>query len=108
MECDEAVFQALRASGIPGTRNAWPIGGAPPLPWFTYKRAKPYEVYADNSNYARMRRYYIDLYEAELDDALHDRFEECIEQIGPFSSYETWIPSENCWETSYTITYHYH
>lgn len=108
MECDEAVFKALLNSGIPGTKYAWPIDGAPPLPWFTYKRRKGGHMHADNSNYAHMVRYQIDLYEAEPDVELRERFGKCVASVGPYTDYETWIPSENCWETTYDVTYHNH
>lgn len=106
MTPDEAVYTTLLKSGLPGTKVGWPIGGAPPLPWFTYKRTKGGEVFADDGNYAKMRRYDVDLYQAETDDDLRDEFEEVLSELGPFSSTEVWIPAENCWETSYRLTYH--
>ena len=106
MESDEQVFATLTASGLPGTKVGWPIGGAPPLPWFTYKRNKGGEVFADDGNWELMRRYDIRLYQKEIDDDERDLFEEHVAQIGPFASYETWIPSEDCWETAYSVTYH--
>lgn len=106
MKPDEAVYTTLLKSGLPGTKVGWPIGGAPPLPWFTYKRTKGGEVFADDRNYAKMRRYDVDLYQAEMDDDLRDEFEEVLSELGPFSSTEVWIPAENCWETSYRLTYH--
>ena len=106
MKPDEVVFTTLLKSGLPGTKVGWPIGGAPPLPWFTYKRVKGGEVYADDSNYTRMVRYDVDLYQREIDDDERDAFESVLAEIGPFSSDEVWIPSENCWDTSYRVTYH--
>lgn len=106
MTPDEEVYGILLGSGLRGTKNAWPIGGAPPLPWFVYKREKKGEFFADNENFARMWRYRVELYQAEPDDDVADALEQQLSQIGPYSSYETWIPGENCWETSYTLTYH--
>lgn len=104
MTPDEFVFSTLKMSGLKGTKVGWPIGGAPPLPWFTYKRKKGGEVYADDRNWTRMRRYDVRLYQRELDDDVRDHFEEYVAMIGPFSSNETWIVSENCWETTYSLT----
>lgn len=104
---DSAVFSTLLSSGLPGTKYAYPIGGAPPLPWFTYKRRKGGEIHADDTNYTRMYRYQVDLYQAEPDDEVRDAFEETLLRLGPFDSHEVWIPTENCWETSYTLTYHH-
>ena len=106
MTPDEYVFATLSESGLPGTKSGWPIGGAPPLPWFLYKRHKGGEVFADDRNWTRMRRYDIRLYQREVDDEVRDEFEEYVARIGPFASNETWIPSEDCWETSYSVTYH--
>lgn len=101
---DETVYSILSQSGIPGTKYAWPVGDAPPLPWFVYKRAKHGEFFADDSTYSKLRRYSVDLYQRELDDDVRDAFEERLAEVGPFSSYETWIPHERCWVTSYSTT----
>ena len=39
MTPDEVVFSTLCESGIAGTKNAWPMGGAPALPWFIVPHA---------------------------------------------------------------------
>ena len=106
MTPDETVYTTLTACGLKGTKVGWPIGGAPPLPWFTYKRVKGGEFFADNANYALMQRYDIDLYQKEPDDEVRDRFEEALDGIGPHKCIESWIPAENCWVTSYSVTYH--
>lgn len=106
MTSDETVFQTLLGSGLPGTKAGWPLGDAPPLPWFTYKRVKGGEFIADSTNYAQMTRYEVDLYQADLDDEVRDAFEELVGRLGPYRSVETWINHENCWLTSYTFTYH--
>lgn len=103
---DEAVFTTLCTSGLPGTKVGWPIGGAPPLPWFTYKHGKGGEVFADDSTYAKMRRYEVDLYEKVPDEATEEALEEAIAQIGPYSCTDHWITDESCWVTSYVVTYH--
>ena len=106
MTPDEVVFSTLCESGIAGTKNAWPMGGAPALPWFTYKRAKGGEVFADDTKFTCMRRYDVSLYERELDDDLHDTFEEALDRLGPNKCNESWLTSENCWVTNYSLTYH--
>lgn len=106
MTPDETVFSLLKTSGLEGTKVGWPIGNAPPLPWFTYKRVKGGEFFADNSNYALMQRYDVDLYQRDADDNLRDRFEDALSQIGPYKCIESWVPTENCWVTSYSLTFH--
>ena len=105
---DKELFKKLKESGLPGAKMGWPLGQAPALPWFTYQRIKGGEVHMDNHNYARMWRYQVDLYQADLDDELRDAFEELLDDIGPFKSHEAWIETENCWVTSYSLTYHYY
>lgn len=53
-----------------------------------------------------MQRYDIDLYQRDADDDVRDTFERAVAQVGPFKAVESWIPTENCWVTSYSVTYH--
>lgn len=106
MTPDETVYATLLESGLKGTKVAWPLGKAPKLPWFTYKRRKSGEVFADDRNYTKMQRYQIDLYQAEPDDEVVESFEEALGRIGPYAATEVWNAVENCWITSYTLTYH--
>lgn len=106
MKPDEVVFSTLLSSGIRGTRVGWPIGGAPPLPWFTYKHRRGGEFFADDSNFTKMRRYEVDLYEKEPNDTTHESFEEALATIGPYAETDSFITPENAWVTSYVLTYH--
>lgn len=106
MTPDETVYSLLLTSGLKGTKVGWPIGGAPPLPWFTYKHVKGGEFFADNGNYALLKRYDVDLYQKDADEEQREAFEEAVALIGPFKCVESWVPSENCWVTSYSVTYH--
>lgn len=107
MTPDKEVYEALSASGIPGTKVAWQEGMAPPLPWFTYQRKRKGEVFAENSNYSALPRYEAELYIRENDTGVREAFEEAVASIGPYTAYETWIPTEQCLEVSYAFTYHY-
>lgn len=106
MRPDEDVFSTLCESGIRGTKVGYPYGKEPPLPWFVYRRLKKGEFYADDSNYAKMQRYDVDLYQAEPSDLEREALEEQLAKIGPYACIESWVPMENCWLTSYTLTYH--
>lgn len=103
---DELVYTTLKTSGLPGTKAAWPVGKAPELPWFVYKQDRGGEVFADNSNYEHMRRYTAELYMKDYDQEVVDRFEEALAVLSPYTSNESWIPSENCFMRSYEFTYH--
>jgi len=88
-----------------GTYVAWPIGKAPPLPWFTYKRSHDGEVFADNSNYSLMPRYRVELLMKESDPQLISDFETALSKIGTWKLYEAdWLDSENCLYHDYRLT----
>lgn len=106
MTPDKFVFSTLLSSGIPGTKVSWQEGHAPPLPWFTYQRKKKGEVFAEDGNYSALPRYEADLYIRENDTEVREAFEEAVASIGPYTAYETWIPTEQCLEVSYAFTYH--
>lgn len=106
MTPNEVVYQTVRGVGIPGTYAAYQEGSAPPLPWFVYIRDRGGEVYADDSNYAVLPRYRVELYMASRDSALVDAVGDAIgERFGPYSTYETWILSEHVLMVSYEFTY---
>lgn len=104
----EDVFKTLSAVGIPGTWVAWRHGSVKPLPWFVFSRESGGEVMADNSNYACLPRFRVELMLAESDPELQARFEEALGSIGPFTSNEGWIPGENAYQIAYSITWHPH
>ncbi len=106
MTPDETVYSTLLESGITGTKVGYPYGKEPPLPWFAYRHLKKGEFFADDSNYAKLQRYDVDLYQAEPNDTERDAFEAELEKIGPYSCIESWVPMENCWVTSYSLTFH--
>lgn len=106
MTSDDAVYAALTASGIKGTKVGWPYNKVPPLPWFTYRHVKKGEFFADDGNFFKMQRYDVDLYQKEPSDTERDAFEEALATIGPYACVESWTQTETCWVTSYSVTYH--
>ena len=86
MTDDARVFQALSAVGIPGTKHAWSVGKAPPLPWFVYWRSTGGWTFADGVNYQLMPRYVAEL------------------SIGPFTRREAWLDSEGCTQYRFQFT----
>lgn len=104
MTSDELVFSTLSEVGIPGARNAWQLGQAPPLPWFVYVRANGGEVFADNDNFDPLPRYRAELYIREYDSTLVAAFESAVRKLGTFRHRESWLADENCEMHSYTFT----
>lgn len=106
MTDDARVYTALSATGLKGTKIAWPLGNAPPLPWFTYQRSRGGEIHADNDNYIEFPRYVAELYIRENDPELVEEFGRAVRTIGPFSRREQWLTSENCmvYRFQFTLT----
>lgn len=105
MTDDALVYTTLTGmTGLPGAKFAWPIGGAPPLPWFVYYRDRKGEFHADNDNYFFMRRYKAELYIRENDPELEALFEEAVSTLGPYRHREDWLDSENCMMHTFTFT----
>lgn len=106
MTPNEAVYTTLSATGLKGAQSAWPIGAAPPLPWFVYYREDGGEVFADDSNYSKLPRFRAELWTSQNDETVRASFEAALSEIGPFSTNEGWVPSENAYMVAYTFTYH--
>jgi hypothetical protein len=105
MNPDKVVFEALSSSGIPGTKVAYQEGHAPPLPFFVYLTRRGGDLFACDTNYAKVQRYRAELYQRENDPELRERFEAAIASLGPYTAYETWIPTEQCLMTSYDFSF---
>lgn len=105
MTDDARVYSALReATGLPGTKYAWPLGSAPPLPWFVYYRARGGEVHADNTNYHLLPRYVAELYLAENVPETVDAFEEAVRSLGTFTRRDEWLEGEGCMMHRFAFT----
>jgi hypothetical protein len=100
----ERVYKALLASGIKGTYVAYPVGKAPPLPWFTYREEDNGEVFADDTNYAEMPHYMVRLYQKDADQSVERALGDAIAKIGPYRRFQTWSATENCLITTYQFT----
>lgn len=101
----EDVYATLSATGIPGTRLAWPTGKAPDLPWWVYRMEQTNTFCADNENYSATPRFRVELYEAAPDPEVEGKIADAISQIGPYERYDDWSPDEKCLITAYEFTY---
>jgi len=89
------------------------MGKAPKLPWFVYYE-EPLglsyhydsgDVYADDSNYAKLPRFNAELYMKDYDTDVIEAFEAAIHRLAPFRSDEAWVESENCFMRSYNFVF---
>ena len=105
MTDDERVYKTLATVGVPGTKDAWSVGKAPPLPWFVYERRKGGITKADNRNYHTMPRYTARLYVKENDPDLVAAFEDAVGSLcASFEPHRNWVESEGCMEHLYLFT----
>lgn len=101
----DALLYSTLTKVCPGTYIAYPMGDAPPLPWFTYQPQHDDEVYADNRNYGLIPRYRVELLFKEKDPTLIDDFENALSELGTWKLYEAaMLESENCYYHDYRMT----
>ena len=104
MTDDARVFARLLTTGLRGTKHAWSVGKAPPLPWFVYYRANGGWTFGDGKNYYLMPRYVAELYVKENSPELVASFEQAVAALGPFSYREAWLDSEGCTQHRWSFT----
>ena len=102
---DQMVFDALADTGIPGSREHWPLGDVPPVPRWHYERADGGELIADGSNYAELPRYRVVLV-SDGDPELIEEFATRISTLGLRRYRETWDNDEDAVVSTWTFTVH--
>lgn len=101
----EAFLMETLTGVCKGTYIAYPLGKAPPLPWFAYSRRSGEESYADNENYARLPRFRVELLFKEHDPQLVRKFEEALSRLGTWKLYSSdYLDSENCLIHDYRLS----
>lgn len=99
------VVAAVKAAGIPCVHMAWPKGSAPRLPWAAFYLDSQSGAEADDSVYAPVMRWVVELYQKEPDEALEARLEGSLQAaFGPFDKSESWVEQEGCTQTAYRFT----
>lgn len=99
------LYATLTATGIPGTRDAYPEGEAPSPPFFIYVVDSHGEVFADGSNYAELPRYRVILVERNADAEVEEKLLKAIQAVyGPVKVIEDWIAEERTRNVNYYFT----
>lgn len=63
------VFAMLKSAGMPVAYRQWAPAKPPPLPYVVFFQTGRSDAYADNSNYAKVPRWRVELYsEGKNDD----------------------------------------
>lgn len=91
---------------LPCAHIAWREGLAPKtLPWAVYYLDEETSIDADNTRFAHVRKWFVELYQASRDGELENALEQAIiDNFSPFEKSESWVSSENCLLTSYNFT----
>lgn len=102
----ERVYKALCESGLPVAHMAFKRGKAPELPWCVYYEGTSDDLHADGRNYAKVRTFYVELYQKNPSEEVEGRLEKAIsDSFGAWSKEEEfWVDDEDCAETVYTFT----
>ena len=105
MTANELIYKTL-TSVCPGAYAAYALGKAPALPWFVYDRRRGGEFFADDTNYALMPRYRVQLLFKENDPGLIERFEAALSKVGTWSLYNAeYLDSEGCLFHDYRLSF---
>lgn len=105
MTSDERLYAALRATGIPGAKQAYPKGMAPPPPFFVYTVESRGETFADGRLWSEMPRYRVQLLEKQADAKVEKNVLDALEaEYGAVKVIEDWSQSEHARIISYYFT----
>ena len=106
MKLKELHKELESISGFEGkvAYRSFPKKEAPNLPFICYLETGSDNFDADNYAYFKVKEVAIELYSKEKDLASEEAIEKKLDEIGiPFDKDETYITSEQCYETIYTV-----
>jgi len=99
----DKVYKAVTGAGIKCAHVAWPVDGAPELPYAVYLYETE-NMDADGSVYANVRRYSVEFYQKVSNSETEKKLEAALSSVGPWDKNEMWLESENCLETVYSLS----
>lgn len=108
MSVRREVYQALAATGLKGTETpGWPVGKAPPLPWFVYEVEPRSTHFADDGVWYAPPHVTVDLYSRDRDEELEAKVGAACDALGNLGMEptHTWLKTESCWVTTFDFTY---
>lgn len=108
MSVEDDVFGALTACGIAGTAApGYPVGKAPPLPWFVYDVQPGPSHFADDRVWYGSDHVTVDLYQRDRDEALERSVGSVCDSLGNLGVRPThaWLKEESAWVTTFDFDY---
>lgn len=88
---------------LPHTYRAYPVDKAPALPWFVWYIDSESNFPADGQNYYNIKSLTVELYTASKDVDSETAIEAVLDGMGIWDKTETWVDSEQCLMTTYTL-----
>lgn len=108
MSADGEVYRTLLSCGIRGTAApGYPVGKAPPLPWFVYDVQPGRSLFADGRLWYGAEHVTVDLYQRDRDEALEASIGAACDALGNAGARpaHTWLKEESAWVTSFDFDY---
>lgn len=108
MSAKSVVYAALTATKVPGRQDAYPVGQAPTPPFFIMTQEDTGGFVADDTIYASLPRFHVELFEKVSNPAIEKLIRDAILSIGSVPDQTgIWSESEVCHIEQYDFTYHY-
>jgi hypothetical protein len=96
------LYQALKSIGYPVAYGSFSSPVTPPF--ITYQFANSNDFVADNSNYVEISNFQVELYTAKKDLAAEQKMQDKLKELGlPYRKFETFLDTENLYQTLYEI-----
>lgn len=98
------IAEMIESMGLPYAYHAFPINGAPNLPYIVFNYPNRDDFGADNMNYVHIDNVDIELYTENKDFTLESSVESVLEQNGLFYSKSVmYLQTEHMYEILYEV-----
>lgn len=98
----ENLYQILESTGLPVVYRAWPIDGAPELPYICYLAVYSNNFSADGVVYHPIDHVQIELYTKDKNPEAEGRVENALSSLF-WDKSETYIDTEQCYQILYEV-----
>jgi hypothetical protein len=96
------LYQALKSIGFPVAYGSFTNPVTPPF--ITYQFAYSSDMIADNHNYVDIGNFQVELYTDKKDLTTEKKVQDKLKELGlPYRKFETFLDTENMYQTLYEI-----
>ncbi len=101
----EDVVSAVRSAGLPVAHLAFPVGSNQGLPFCTFALEERRSLCADDSDFAEVSDWTVELYQEPSDAESETMLDAAIgAAFGPYRKSDAWVESEGCVQTTYSFS----